>query len=93
MGTCADDDGVMVPVVAEIGAVADERFDVHGESVVELRIVDFAKIAVRNDHDAANRGLVPRNRAFVFGLNFGPAQIEMSVVVKIGQDFLETFDG
>ena len=89
----ADHNGVVVAVVAEIGARADQRFDVDGEGVAEFRIVNFAKISIGDDHDAANRRLIPAHGAFVFGLHPLPAQIEMRFLIEVLQNFLKLFDG
>ena len=70
----ADDDGVVVAIVAKVRSIAYERLHVNGERAVVGGLESFAQIAVGDDDDFADGRMVVRPRAFVFRLDFRPAR-------------------
>ena len=78
---------VVVAQISEICSATYERLHVHGKGAALRRFQNFTQIGVGYGDDAPHNRLVARNRAAIFRLDLGPANIEMRFVVKRPREF------
>src|ERR1700733_12152727 len=88
----ADNDRVMIAKIAEIRAIADQRLNEHGKGAPLHGPQNFAQVGVRHSDHAPDRRLIAGDSAVIFGLDWGPPNITMSLMIKTRQDFLETVE-
>ena len=89
----ADDQLVVVAIIAEIGIAACQQFHINGKRSRIVGFQDFTKIAGNLQCQFRNGRAISFHAAIVFRLVMLPEQVQLRFAIEIGQNFVKPFEG